>query len=92
MLVLFQRSELSTLIFVQSLNDIVAGYQKKTGKKLEVTYTTQEDLKAAIAKNPDDFFTFLKLIWDQGLSTVGDKNDNGLFPEWNPKKVLEVLA
>lgn len=50
-------------------------------------------MKAIIAKNPEDFLTMLRLSWDLGEGTVGSEaKDNGLWPEWKPKKVLDIIA
>lgn len=57
-----------------------------------MTYTPLEALKGTLAKNPDDFLTFLRVLWDEGNGTVGDENDNGVFPEWNPQKIFDILA
>lgn len=89
---IFQNESSLILNLLQSFNEIVSGYEKKTGKKLDVSYTSQDELKETLAKNPADVFTFLRLALDQGISTIGEKNANDLFPEWNPKKVLDIIV
>jgi hypothetical protein len=77
---------------VQTFNEIASGYQKKTGKTLQLSYTPQAALKEILKSNPDDFLTSLRLLFDQGWGIVGTENDNALWPEWNPKNVVDFLA
>ena len=74
----------------QSFNEIFRGYEERTGTKLDVTYRTADSLRAKLSENANDFDAYLHLIWvTNGL--VGEP-DNGLFPEWNPTKVVDILA
>ncbi|TFY63674.1 hypothetical protein EVG20_g6215 [Dentipellis fragilis] len=75
-------------------SEVFKQYEEKTGTKLEITYRSIADLEAAVKANPADFVSVLHLGWAQGDAVVGKKEDvsNGLFPGWNPKKVIEVLA
>jgi len=75
-----------------TFNEVIARYQAKTGKELEVTYTPREVLQERLSKNPRDFLSFLKLIYDKGEGISGTELDNSEWPEWNPKKVLDVIA
>jgi hypothetical protein len=77
----------------QSFNEIVEKYQKQRGKTLEVIRKSRSDLEETAKQNPGDFFSAILLAWDLGQGVVGtpEQIDNGLFPEWKPKKVLEVL-
>lgn len=54
---------------------------------------SRAELEAVLAADPNDLVTYLLLAWDQGEGAVGkaEELDNGLFPEWRPKKVLDVL-
>jgi len=73
-----------------SFNEIFRGYEERTGTNLDVTYRTVESLRAKLAENAYDFDAYLHVIWaTDGL--VGGP-DNGLFPEWNPTKVVDILA
>jgi hypothetical protein len=55
-----------------------------------VTYRTVDSLRARLAENAQDFDAYLHTIWaTDGL--VGEP-DNELFPEWNPTKVIDILA
>jgi hypothetical protein len=74
----------------QSFNEIFRVYEERTGTKLDVTYRTVDSLRARLAKNAYDFDAYLHTIWaTDGL--VGEP-DNGLFPGWNPTKVVDILA
>ncbi|KAI0284500.1 NAD-P-binding protein [Russula brevipes] len=73
-----------------SFNEIFRGYEERTGTKLDVTYRPVDSLRAKLAENASDFDAYLHVIWaTDGL--VGEA-DNGLFPEWNPTKVVDILA
>ena len=67
---------------------------KRLGKKVDVSYLPRTVLEEALQKNPADFRSFLLLLWDtdRGLVADLDKLDNKEFPEWNSKKVADVLA
>lgn len=79
---------------IQSFNQIFAAYEKKTGKKIDVTYRSAQELQDTIASNPHDFASRLHLSWSVGQGQVGkpEQVSNGAYPEWNPKNVLAVLA
>ncbi|TFY73166.1 hypothetical protein EWM64_g10846, partial [Hericium alpestre] len=75
-----------------SFNAVISEYEKRTGRKLTVIYRPLEELKEA-AKNPDDFVNNLLADYATGGSIVADKSelDNHLYPDWNPKRVIDVL-
>jgi hypothetical protein len=74
----------------QSFNEIFRIYEERTGTKLDVTYRAVDSLRARLAENAYDFDAYLHTIWaTDGL--VGGP-DNGLFPQWNPTKVVDILA
>ncbi|KAA1474793.1 NAD-P-binding protein [Dentipellis sp. KUC8613] len=77
-----------------SFNDIAKQYEAKTGKKVEVSYRSIADLEAAVKANAQDFPSVLHLSWAQGGGVVGKPEElsNGLYPGWNPKKVIDVIA
>ena len=75
----------------QSFNDIVAAYEKKHGVSVKIRSTPVEELKEAVAKNPDDVLRSLRLAWALGVGTVGFPLDNDLFPGWNPKPVIHYI-
>ncbi|KAH8993477.1 NAD-P-binding protein [Lactarius akahatsu] len=73
-----------------SFNEIFKGYEERTGKKLDVTYRSLDSLRAKVAENPQDFDAYLHLIW--ATDGTNGTPDNGLYPEWNPTKVLDIIA
>jgi hypothetical protein len=73
----------------QSFNEVVKGYEAKTGKKVEVTYMSVSELDARLASNPKDISAFLHKLWataDRRLET-----DNHLYPGWNPSSVVDSI-
>ncbi|EIM81244.1 NAD-P-binding protein [Stereum hirsutum FP-91666 SS1] len=79
----------------QTLNDVVKAYEEKTGKKINVSYQPVSELQEAMKANPKDFLTMVKLAFAQGLGAVvgaPEELANGEFPDWNPKKVIDVLT
>lgn len=79
---------------MQSYNQIFEAIEKKTGKHVTVTYRSVEELKAAVAKDPHGEFVSLFWMWTIGEGQVGklEQLSSGLFPEWNPKKVIDIIA
>lgn len=57
-----------------------------------MTYRSLDDLKAAVAGG--DFVSALHWLWALGEAQVGtsEQLSNGLIPEWNPKKVIDIVA
>lgn len=84
------RQQISRMVRLQSLNEIFRGYEERTGTKLDVTYRTVDSLRAKLKENPYDFDAYLHIIW--ATDGVVGEPDNGLFPEWNPTKVIDILA
>ncbi|KAA1474792.1 NAD-P-binding protein [Dentipellis sp. KUC8613] len=77
-----------------SFNEVFKQYEAKTRKKIAVAYRSIAELEAAVKANGADFSSFFHLAWAQGGGLTGKKEDlaNGLFPGWNPKKVIDVIA
>jgi len=75
----------------KTFNEIAAGYEKKTGKSLEITRVPRADVEKAVAENPNDFLAYLYYVWDAGKALSGktEELDNDLYPGWNPKKVVD---
>ncbi|KAI9507199.1 NAD-P-binding protein [Russula earlei] len=71
----------------QSFNEIFKAYEEKTGKKLDVTYIPVSEYDARLAVNPQDFAAVLHKLW----ATTGPfrKNDNHLYPDWNPSAAID---
>jgi len=73
-----------------SFNKIVVDYEAKTGKKLEVTRTPREVL-AENTRN-GDLIASLFYEWDLRGGTVGTPVTNDLYPDWNPKSVIDYMV
>ncbi|EJD07548.1 NAD-binding protein [Fomitiporia mediterranea MF3/22] len=75
-------------------NQIVDAWKARTGKDITVTYRPRSELESAVAKNPQDFVSFLFLQWDKGNGVAGkpEELDNKEFPDWKPQKVVDVLV
>ncbi|KAF9654289.1 NAD-P-binding protein [Thelephora ganbajun] len=73
-----------------SFNKIVADYEAKTGKKLEVTRTPREVLAEGAGQG--DIIAFLYYEWDVHGGSVGSHLSNDLYPDWNPKSVIDAVA
>jgi hypothetical protein len=71
------------------MNEVIAAYEERTGKKIDVTRTPREVLVQKAAAG--DLFSAYYVAADVYGSEVGQPLDNDLFPGWNPKKVLEVI-
>ncbi|TFY63184.1 hypothetical protein EVG20_g6426 [Dentipellis fragilis] len=76
-----------------SYNEVFEQYSVKTGKPLSITRRPISELQAVVNANPADRTSAIQLVVARG-STVGKKEDlaNGDFPEWNPKKVIDVIV
>ncbi|KZV68773.1 NAD-P-binding protein [Peniophora sp. CONT] len=74
-----------------SFNEIFTAYEKKHGVKLQVKYSSVEELEEKVRANPHDVASFLHLAWAQGQGSVGSPLDNDAFPGWNPRPVIHYL-
>ena len=73
----------------QSFNEIVKGYEAKTGKKVEVTYVPVSELDTRLASNPQDIVAYLHKLWATTERSL--KTDNHLYPNWNPSSVVDNI-
>jgi len=76
-----------------SFNEIAASYEKVTGKKLEIVHTPRAYFEEAASKEGGDMAALL-LGWDTGKGVVApttEETANSLYPDWEPKKVIDVL-
>jgi len=75
-----------------SFNSLIASFEKRTGKKVEVAKRSREELVAALKENPADFVSFLLLDWDLGGGVTGTPEEiaNGVWPGWNPKSAVDI--
>lgn len=58
-----------------------------------MSFVPRAVLEEKVAKNPNDAISALFLDWDAGKGLVGtpDQLSNKIWPEWNPKKAVEML-
>ena len=78
----------------QSLDGIASLWEKQFGKSVTISHHSRAPFEEAVKKNPMDFVSLFILALDDGLLTVGNANElaNDEYPDWNPKKVVDVLA
>jgi len=76
---------------LKTFNEVAERYQAKTGKKLEVTHIPVSTLQKNVEENPYDLPSQISWVWELGEGDVG-ATDNHLWPEWNPKKILDIIG
>jgi hypothetical protein len=88
----FRRS-MADEVHWHSFNQIFKEYEERTGEKLNVTYRSESELRAAISKNPADVASVLQLDWGLGGGLVGalDQLSVSDYPDWNPKTTADVV-
>ncbi|KAL5536930.1 hypothetical protein ACEPAF_753 [Sanghuangporus sanghuang] len=76
-----------------SWNQIAETWKARSGKEVTVTHRPHSDLQEAVRKNPSDDLQMVLYVWDKGQGAVGKPEElaNSKFPEWNPKKVIDVI-
>jgi len=76
-----------------TMNKIAAEYEQRSGKKLDLSHRSLEELKEAVKNNPMDVSETLRLDWELGGGVTGtpEQMDNKLWPEWNPTRAVDVL-
>ncbi|KAH9980932.1 hypothetical protein BGW80DRAFT_1247774 [Lactifluus volemus] len=75
----------------KSFNEVFKAYEAKSGKKVEVTYIPISELDARIAANPEDLVSYLHKIWATVDPIQALDNDNYLYPDWNPSRVIDNI-
>ncbi|KAI9437594.1 NAD-P-binding protein [Lactarius indigo] len=73
-----------------TFNEIFKGYEERTGKKLDVNYRSLDSLRAKVAENPYDLDAYFHVNW--ATDGLNGTPDNGLYPDWNPTKVIDTAA
>jgi hypothetical protein len=68
---------------------VFKAYDKKTGKKLQVTYIPTSEYDARLAANPKDFAAILHKYW--AASEPFKKTDNHVYPNWNPSPAVDNM-
>ena len=85
-----QPTRLPRQLSFQTYNEIIAAYENKTGKKVEVTRIPKEALLERAAAG--EMFAALYYSLEEYGGVVGKPLDSDLFLDWNPKKVLDVIS
>ena len=77
----------------QSFNKIAEDFKGRSGNAVTISHRPRSEIEEAKAKYPDDFIPALLLGWDQGdgVSGMPEEITNGDFPDWHPKKGVNVL-
>ncbi|KZO99120.1 NAD(P)-binding protein [Calocera viscosa TUFC12733] len=75
------------------IKGLIAEYEKRTGKKVEISYKPVEELKTSAAGNPYDFNSLLWLTVEDGQGVIGAPDEVNLYAPsgWNPTKALDYL-
>ncbi|KZT55911.1 NAD(P)-binding protein [Calocera cornea HHB12733] len=74
-----------------SVKGVAEEYEKRTGKKIEITSVPLEVVKDQAAKNPGDFKSWFALYLELH-GTVGKKEEvNVDWPELNPESVVDAI-
>ena len=77
---------------LQSFNERFWGYKECTGMKLNMTYHMVDSLCTKVVENAYDFDAYCTCTSFGPIDGLVGKPDNALFPEWNPTKVVDILA
>ncbi|TFK47437.1 NAD(P)-binding protein [Heliocybe sulcata] len=83
----------------KTLNELVAAYTTRTGKKLEVTYKPVSE-QESILKGSSPFaweaiVAWILVAWEKGaadLRTSPEGLANKWWPEWNPKSAVDAMV
>ncbi|KAL5536931.1 hypothetical protein ACEPAF_754 [Sanghuangporus sanghuang] len=76
-----------------SFNQIIEDYKARSGKNVSVAHRPRSELEEKLTKDPSDGFTAVLLSWDKGQGASGKPEElaNSEFPQWKPKKVIDVI-
>ncbi|KZO95528.1 NAD-P-binding protein [Calocera viscosa TUFC12733] len=76
-----------------TMNKVAAEYEQRSGKKLEVSHRSVEEVQEAVRQNPNDVPETLRLDWEMGGGIVGTPEQlaNKVYPDWNPTRAVDVL-
>jgi hypothetical protein len=76
----------------QVLKTLAEALQKASSKPLEVTHVPRAELERNVKENPAESPSTFMLHWDTGKAALPYPLSNDLWPEWKPKKALEILT
>ncbi|OCB83953.1 NAD-binding protein [Sanghuangporus baumii] len=76
------------------LNDIAVSWQKYSNKAVSISHRSRSEIEDEVRKNPNDIGPAFLLELDAGHLIVGspDELTNYEFPQWKPKKVIDILV
>ncbi|KAL5531647.1 hypothetical protein ACEPAG_4524 [Sanghuangporus baumii] len=76
-----------------SLNQIIEDYKARSGKNVSVAHRPRSELEERLKKDPSEVLTAVFLSWDKGQGPSGKPEElaNSEFPQWKPKKVVDVI-
>jgi hypothetical protein len=77
---------------VQAFKALAEALQKASSKPLDLIHVPRADLERNVKENPADMPSIFMLHWDSGKAALPLPLSNDLWPEWKPKKALEVLS
>ncbi|EJU01946.1 NADP-binding protein [Dacryopinax primogenitus] len=72
-----------------SVNGVITGYEKATGKKIDVTRVPMDVVHANLAKG--DFKAFLQFVFETAGTTGPAEDMNVDWPDFHPMSVVESL-
>jgi hypothetical protein len=65
--------------------------QKASSSPLEVVHRPRAELDQKLKEDPSDAITTIFYGWDTGKGLLPGPLSNDVWPEWKPKKALEIL-
>jgi hypothetical protein len=75
----------------QTFNSLAASIKELASKPVEITHVPRSEFEEKVKADANDFFSALLLAWDQGKGLHPNPPTHDVIPNWEPKKVLEVL-
>jgi hypothetical protein len=75
----------------QTFNSLAALVKELSSKPIEITHTPRSVLEEKLKADPNDTVSALFLSWDAGKGLLPNKPSNDVYPDWNPKKAVDVL-
>ncbi|KAL5521764.1 hypothetical protein ACEPAF_2512 [Sanghuangporus sanghuang] len=76
------------------LNDIAVSWQKYSSKPVSISHRPRSEIEDEARRNPNEMWPPLILELDAGHIITGRPEEltNYEFPQWKPKKVIDVLV
>jgi hypothetical protein len=89
--IVINRVRVGCLIFFQTFNSLAASIANLSSKPIEITHIPRSVLEDKVRDDPNDTVSGVLLGWDLGQGLHPNKSSNDVYPDWNPKKVVDVL-